>query len=80
MIGGVDSLQQTRLFTCIKLAGRTLLSGGSTVSFCHVWDAVYGAATGQPVDPKSDPQVVEARHLLARKQQLLDPENGTLRR
>jgi hypothetical protein len=34
----------------------------------------------QPVDPKADPQAIEARHLLARKQQLLDPEHGTLKK
>lgn len=34
----------------------------------------------QPVEPQADPQVVEARHLVARKQQLLDPENGTLKK
>jgi hypothetical protein len=32
------------------------------------------------MDPQADPQLVEARHLLARKQQLLHPETGTLRK
>jgi hypothetical protein len=32
------------------------------------------------MDPQADPQALEARHLLARKQQLLDPETGSLRK
>ena len=34
----------------------------------------------QPVEQQADPQLLEARHLLARKQLLLDPENGTLKK
>jgi hypothetical protein len=34
----------------------------------------------QPVELQADPQLLEARHLLARKQLLLDPENGTLKK
>lgn len=34
----------------------------------------------QPKEQQADPQLIEARHLLARKQLLLDPENGTLRK
>jgi hypothetical protein len=46
----------------------------------HCVKLVLHAVSTQPVDPKSDPQVVESRHLLARKQQLLDPDSGTLKR
>jgi hypothetical protein len=42
--------------------------------------AMMPLAVLQPVDPKADPQAIEARHLLARKQQLLDPEHGTLKK
>jgi hypothetical protein len=42
-----------------------------------VWCVLLGL---QPMDPQADPQLVEARHLLARKQQLLHPETGTLRK
>lgn len=41
---------------------------------------LFCACAVQPVDPKADPQAIEARHLLARKQQLLDPEQGTLKK
>jgi hypothetical protein len=34
----------------------------------------------QPVEPQADPQAIEDRHLLERKKQLLDPENGTLKK
>eukprot|EP00775_Hariotina_reticulata_P000779 gene779-1092_t len=44
-----------------------------------VQELMFVGMRPQPVDPRFDPQVLEARHLLARKQQLLDPENGTLR-
>lgn len=43
-------------------------------------ELVFVGMKPQPVDPKADPQAIEARHLLARKQQLLDPEHGTLRK
>ncbi|KAF6264066.1 hypothetical protein COO60DRAFT_270081 [Scenedesmus sp. NREL 46B-D3] len=43
-------------------------------------ELVFVGMKPQHVDPKADPQVVEARHLLARKQQLLDPEHGTLKK
>jgi hypothetical protein len=41
---------------------------------------LFAVTCAQPVDPKADPQAIEARHLLARKQQLLDPEHGTLKK
>eukprot|EP00878_Enallax_costatus_P017399 GHUV01018273.1.p1 GENE.GHUV01018273.1~~GHUV01018273.1.p1 ORF type:complete len:830 (+),score=314.81 GHUV01018273.1:156-2492(+) len=84
------ALEEKRRQAGIPLAKDDAVTKIQSMLRGHLWrsrtrreanqEQVFIGMKPQPVDPKTDPQVIEAKHLLSRKQQLLDPETGTLKK